>query len=512
MASGVSSLSRKLDGAPPVLPPISPLIDRRKLSPSAFEPVAEVLEKNGFSVGWNDGSLQVGGSPAASGLCTPTFESPRSSFRPRTSGFLSFSKARDIHGRPRTSSTPARSAPGCVCSPAPPRTPQPRQQPRLSTERFSRIGNSPDTATAAAAAIPTTLTSNPLAANNTAGANSGNGTQSNSNGPSADASNLNHGSSGSPANSHHSSSSHHHPGGHHASAPSQRRPGSAASAPLPSSAQVANTMGINIPMENLRDSERPGAGSFQPPRTPAGAAGNTGSSSGGGGGSGGGGTTIIHVPLGTPSPHSPQAQAAAFRASRGQALMVFNELDSDKNGKVTRSELEAAALSLGFSLEQAQRLWDRLDRTRRGYLEATDWGIRDAFQQIQLFSTRYLQKYMGVPDVSSSSEQIRKYNRAQEVMQVKSLPAAVNMARANAVARGARCAGSTGNPIHDTFLFMDVDRSGVLSKEEIRDAFFAMGVYLSDQVIEQIMEIFDKDRSGAVQYHEFERTMFPPVR
>lgn len=48
----------------------------------------------------------------------------------------------------------------------------------------------------------------------------------------------------------------------------------------------------------------------------------------------------------------------------------------------------------------------RLDRRRRGYLEALDWGTKDAFQQIQLFSTRYMQKYMGVPDMTSTPEQV----------------------------------------------------------------------------------------------------------
>jgi hypothetical protein len=39
--------------------------------------------------------------------------------------------------------------------------------------------------------------------------------------------------------------------------------------------------------------------------------------------------------------------------------MVFNELNQTRNGKLTHSELEAAALSLGFTLEQAGRMWER---------------------------------------------------------------------------------------------------------------------------------------------------------
>ncbi|PNH11292.1 hypothetical protein TSOC_001896, partial [Tetrabaena socialis] len=242
--------------------------------------------------------------------------------------------------------------------------------------------------------------------------------------------------------------SHHHQQSFDPSHAPSRGAASSANGALPSSSQVAAHMGVNIPLENLRDSERAGGG------TPNGSTARA--------------PTIIQVPLGIPSPSSPQAQAAAFRASRGHALMVFNELDADKNGKVTRSEMEAAALSLGFSLEQAQRLWDRLDKRHRGFLEPPDWGSREASQQIQLFSTRFLQKFMGYPDISSTPEQVRKYWRTQELMQVKSLPAAVNLVRANAIARGMQSAGASGNPIFDTFAFMDADSSGELSKDEIK--------------------------------------------
>lgn len=56
---------------------------------------------------------------------------------------------------------------------------------------------------------------------------------------------------------------------------------------------------------------------------------------------------------------------------------------------------------------------------------------------------------------------------------------------------------------------MDTDGSGDLSKDEIKDAFFALGVFLSEKVSEQIMHVFDGDSNGTVNYHEFVRTMFP---
>lgn len=57
--------------------------------------------------------------------------------------------------------------------------------------------------------------------------------------------------------------------------------------------------------------------------------------------------------------------------------------------------------------------------------------------------------------------------------------------------------------------FIDTDGSGDLSKDELRDGFFAMGVYLDEKVVDQIMSIFDMDGNGTVNYYEFTSKMFP---
>ena len=66
----------------------------------------------------------------------------------------------------------------------------------------------------------------------------------------------------------------------------------------------------------------------------------------------------LHSSLGVGHLSRRQHQAG-FHPTRGHALVVFNDMDKDKNGKITRSELEEAALALGFSLEQANRLFDK---------------------------------------------------------------------------------------------------------------------------------------------------------
>ncbi len=90
---------------------------------------------------------------------------------------------------------------------------------------------------------------------------------------------------------------------------------------------------------------------------------------------------------------------------------------------------------------------------------------------------------------------------------------------------------------------MDVDNSGLLSKDELADGFSALGVKLSDQVQGQLMKVradwwtgiraleaaggflitrilslcraclcpqlFDKNGNGTVDFDEFVRTLFP---
>jgi hypothetical protein len=51
---------------------------------------------------------------------------------------------------------------------------------------------------------------------------------------------------------------------------------------------------------------------------------------------------------------------------------------------------------------------DRLDKRGRGFLEPVDWADKEVFNAVQIFSTRYMQKFMGVPDVSSTPDHVRK--------------------------------------------------------------------------------------------------------
>eukprot|EP00200_Dunaliella_tertiolecta_P010158 CAMPEP_0202368328 /NCGR_PEP_ID=MMETSP1127-20130417/461_1 /ASSEMBLY_ACC=CAM_ASM_000462 /TAXON_ID=3047 /ORGANISM="Dunaliella tertiolecta, Strain CCMP1320" /LENGTH=644 /DNA_ID=CAMNT_0048963735 /DNA_START=160 /DNA_END=2095 /DNA_ORIENTATION=+ len=177
---------------------------------------------------------------------------------------------------------------------------------------------------------------------------------------------------------------------------------------------------------------------------------------------------------------------ANFKPSRGQALQVFQHLDKDKNGKVTLAELEEAGLSLGFSLEQTHRLFKRMDKGNKGYLKAADWGDQEFVKVLEFFSLMYMQKYMGLPTQASTPEQVGKYFASQELRQIKTVPAAISMARTNAVMRAINAA-NYNDFILDCFKFVDTEQRGSLGVEGLRDGFAALGVQLTDEVAKQIM-------------------------
>lgn len=74
-----------------------------------------------------------------------------------------------------------------------------------------------------------------------------------------------------------------------------------------------------------------------------------------------------------------------------------------------------------------------------------------------------------------------------------------------------RSTGGSGNAMFEAFQFIDIDNNGVLGKEELCDAFSALGVYISDETMEKLVEYVDKDGNGIVDYKEFSRCFFPGI-
>mmetsp|Transcript_8771 Transcript_8771/g.18714 ORF Transcript_8771/g.18714 Transcript_8771/m.18714 type:complete len:524 (+) Transcript_8771:341-1912(+) len=494
-----------------LLPNLSPLTDRSKLKPSpSIETVAHDMASTGYyDVSWDDGRLLVSptGAPGTmrpGGLSGSVMGLPseRVGPRPRTPSFLTFSAKpkTGMHGvldttaRPKTTGSPlTRSVDLGIMSQGGRSPSLPASRPGSQGGRFTRLAQSMDSlhhlkvSSPAAAAIPN---SNLLALIEparpaTAAAALASGTERA----------ATHGAAG-------------------ASRPLTPLPTTVSL--NPDQAAASGASGVDGASAGLSDAARPSTSAGAPVLrldTAAVASMRTGSSEG----RSAGGTAASHpYTPGSPSAlgRSPSARRNAhpmstYKPSRGQALIVFNDMDRDKNGKVTRSELQEAALGLGFTLEQANRLYNKMDVDGKGFLSVVDWGRREHFKVVELFTLFYMKRFMGLPDITCTHEQVKKYFQTQAIRQVKSLPAAINLVRVNAVTRGAHSATSSGNAIFDAFRFIDTDSSGLLSKQELRDGFAALGVSLSDTVAEQIIQVFDKDKSGSVDYFEFVRTLFP---
>jgi len=63
--------------------------------------------------------------------------------------------------------------------------------------------------------------------------------------------------------------------------------------------------------------------------------------------------------------------------------------------------------------------------------------------------------------------------------------------------------------LFNIFEFMDSDRNGGLSLQEIQDAFGALGIDVTNQVLQEIMQKFDRDHNGTIDYREFIKGLFP---
>jgi len=98
-------------------------------------------------------------------------------------------------------------------------------------------------------------------------------------------------------------------------------------------------------------------------------------------------------------------------------------------------------------------------------------------------------------------EQVGKYFASQELRQIKTVPAAISMARTNAVMRAINAA-NYNDFILDCFKFVDTEQRGSLGVEGLRDGFAALGVQLTDEVAKQIMGRYGTDANGYLNYQE----------
>ncbi|KAF5840794.1 hypothetical protein DUNSADRAFT_15503 [Dunaliella salina] len=203
-------------------------------------------------------------------------------------------------------------------------------------------------------------------------------------------------------------------------------------------------------------------------------------------------TPVVNtLAVGDPRTQMPRVNQARnrlerFTPTRGMMLSVFEELDRFGENKLTASTLEDAAVRVGLNAEQIRRFYSMLDPQNRGYITMRDWGNATLNNQ----ATRGLHgKMMDAREVQSVALAMQI---ALSRLQMKSMGRSVAHAR-----------------LFNIFEFMDTDRNGGLSLQEIRDAFSAIGINVTDQVLQDIMKKFDKDQNGTIDYREFIKGLYP---
>ncbi|GAX79971.1 hypothetical protein CEUSTIGMA_g7410.t1 [Chlamydomonas eustigma] len=182
--------------------------------------------------------------------------------------------------------------------------------------------------------------------------------------------------------------------------------------------------------------------------------------------------------------------------TRGMLYSVFQDLDVLDEERITYSTFEDAAMQSGMTQHQARKLFSLVDQQQRGYVTIKEWGHREVWPIMSEFTRVYVQRTRGNSG---------KYEGSSEI---NTLYAALQMALMKL-----KLKNSGRSVSHDrlaqAFSFIDRDCSGSLDPQELQDAFNGLGIYVGEKVIEDAMKAFDKDRSGAVDYHEFISVLFP---
>ncbi|KXZ55653.1 hypothetical protein GPECTOR_2g1203 [Gonium pectorale] len=177
---------------------------------------------------------------------------------------------------------------------------------------------------------------------------------------------------------------------------------------------------------------------------------------------------------------------------------VFQELDEFDAGRITYSAFEQAACKIGMRPPQARRLFEQLDPRARGYTTMREWSSPQMEKQMDAFTRLYVQATRG------------RDGRPKDVTLIRSVPMAVQMAMIKLQLKRSGRSVSLERLVQ-AFAYMDADRNGSLSAEEVEDALNALGIFVTKEVIDAIMTTFDKDRNGQVNYYEFVRSIYPTL-
>lgn len=164
---------------------------------------------------------------------------------------------------------------------------------------------------------------------------------------------------------------------------------------------------------------------------------------------------------------------------------AFRALDTDHSGFLTTQEFAALFHNLGVTLtfKELQALVQRYDPNgdeQISYLEFVREAEVEGGGAI-------------IPDANQ--------NRAFPEPRIEEPPAKASFAQALRVLKGNLKQKNVN--LRDIFLKMDDDRSGFITVDEFRIALDNMPILVDDDVVDQVVEVFDSNGDGQVRYDEF---------
>jgi Ca2+-binding EF-hand superfamily protein len=211
-------------------------------------------------------------------------------------------------------------------------------------------------------------------------------------------------------------------------------------------------------------------------------------------------------------------------------LKAFKTFDPRQDGFISYDEFKEAmgpkppGLNLGLKDEEITKLISLVDADRDGIITLKEFItslsksaiLEDFVERIQRMEHDGLKKRVTAPLGKELKECARQYqllkhkdNIASDKQgQTKPIPQEV----ANRVLDMLRVRCSASGKIRKVFRTYDEDKSGLISKKELRHVLKNLGVGLNEVETNALFEVFDANGDGGIKYDEFTSAVFAPSR